>query len=82
MRSPSLPPQERRALIEGGMVHRAPLICDECGRPMLAGERVMCADGYERIYGEFVLSVDGLPEDNWPTAHAACAAGTPPAEDD
>jgi len=78
MRTPGLPPHERHALVAGGMVHRRPLPCDVCGAPMQPGDMVMCGDGYQRIYGEFVLGEppghDDLHEDNWPTAHAACAA--------
>ncbi len=62
------------------MVAKRPLPCEVCGHVMQPGEMVMCDDGYQRRYGEFVLSdVDGTQEDNWPNAHADCAAAAPPA---
>lgn len=61
--------------VRAGTVAPEPLLCDECGRPMRPGERVLCGDGYARIYGEFVLDPrDDLHEDNWPVTHAACGA--------
>ena len=70
-----IPPQERRELVDNGLLDRRPVLCDVCGKPIEAGELATCNDGYDRIYGEFVLGeVDDLHEDNWPSAHAACAA--------
>lgn len=70
-----IPPAERARLAAEGLLDRGPLPCEVCGRPMEPGETVLCDDGYERIYGEFVLGpVDDLHEDNWPVAHARCAA--------
>jgi hypothetical protein len=66
-------PHERMALLRGGLIDRSTLLCDECGRPIAPGALVLCDDGYERVYGEFVLSPrSDLYEDNWPLAHAEC----------
>jgi hypothetical protein len=73
---PRLPPHERLQLVRDGLIDRFPIPCDVCGKPIEPGELAMCNDGYERVYGEFVLGeVDDLHEDNWPSSHAACAAG-------
>jgi hypothetical protein len=73
VRRARLPPQERIQLAAEGLIIRQPLLCDECGAVMEPGEPVMCNDGYERVYGEYVLSeVDELHEDNWPATHAGC----------
>jgi len=69
-----LDPHERAKLVRDGMIDRRPVLCGECGAPIAPGELAWCADGYERIYGEYVLSdLNDLYEDNWPEAHAACA---------
>ncbi|RMH44125.1 MAG: hypothetical protein D6689_03155 [Deltaproteobacteria bacterium] len=63
-----------------GCVADRPLACGICGRILAVGDEVHCNDGYDRVYGEFVLgAVDGLHEDNWPAAHRVCAvaAGAP-----
>jgi hypothetical protein len=61
-------------LLRDGMIARFVVPCEECGRPIDPGELALCADGYERIYGEYVLSdVTELYEDNWPEWHAECA---------
>jgi len=69
-----LSPGERVALLEGGLLSRRPFYCRECGRPIDAMTLTLCADGYQRVYGEFVLSeADEDGHDcNWPKAHAAC----------
>ena len=69
-----LPPGERLSLLESGLLRRQPFYCQECGRPIQPFETVLCADGYQRIYGEFVLSeVDEDGHDcNWPEEHAEC----------
>jgi hypothetical protein len=69
-----LPPSERFALLEAGLLRREPFYCCECGRPIDPGGLALCDDGYQRVYGEFVLSesdVDGH-DCNWPTAHVEC----------
>jgi hypothetical protein len=71
-------PRERMQQQRDGMLSREPLYCEECGGLLRAGTLVLCADGYARIYGEFVLSGDDpLHEENWPTAHARCVDGVP-----
>jgi hypothetical protein len=69
-------PAERLAMLASGMLGREPFFCSECGRPIEPGAMALCADGYQRVYGEFVLSNPGAEEagyeDNWPEAHAAC----------
>jgi hypothetical protein len=68
-----LSPHERFQLVRDGLIDQFPAYCDECGRRIEAGDRVLCNDGYERVYGEYVLSdQDELHEDNWPSAHVAC----------
>jgi len=77
-------PHERARLLRDGMLHRGSLECEECGRLIRPGESVLCADGYARVYGEFVPS-DPLHEENWPVAHARCVEGLaapPPAPPD
>jgi hypothetical protein len=55
------------------MVDERPIRCEVCGAPIEPGQRVLCNDGYDRIFGEFVLvERDDLHEDNWPQAHSAC----------
>jgi hypothetical protein len=79
MRRGRLPPHERHQMVRDGLIDRTPIFCDICGQAMEPGELVMCGDGYERVYGEFVLGEqDDLHEDNWPEAHAKCAAAQPP----
>jgi hypothetical protein len=59
-----------------GCLYPALLPCDVCREPIEPGDPVHCNDGYDRIYGEFVLgAVDDLHENNWPSAHQACAEG-------
>ena len=61
-------------MIRDGLLARGAVVCDECGGLVEAGELVLCSDGYQRIYGEFVLGpIDELHEDNHPLAHARCA---------
>jgi hypothetical protein len=68
-----LDPRERVQLLRDGFLAREPILCDDCGSLLVAGALVLCADGYVRIYGEFLLSEDdGLHEENWPVAHASC----------
>ncbi len=70
----SLDPHERLRLLRDGMLARLPLVCEECGGILRPGTLVLCADGYARVYGEFILSEeDELHEENWPVAHAGCA---------
>ena len=61
-------------MVKDRMLAPAPLTCEECGGVMQAGAQVLCADGYPRTYGEYVLSEedDGLHEENWPVAHVRC----------
>jgi hypothetical protein len=59
-----------------GLIARFPLYCDECGGVLKVGALVLCADGYARVYGEFLLSDDDqLHEENWPAAHVRCVDG-------
>jgi hypothetical protein len=75
-------PHERVRLWRDRMLVRQELYCEECGGVIRAGAAVLCADGYARIYGEFVLSDDDdLHEENWPTAHAGCVDGVFGADD-
>jgi hypothetical protein len=72
----ALPPDEHARLIRDGCLTDRALACAVCGAPIAAGDLVHCNDGYDRVYGEFVLAaVDGMHEDNWPSAHQACAVG-------
>jgi hypothetical protein len=74
-----LDPREHLQLVRDGMLTRTPIVCEECGSLIRAGTPVLCADGYVRVYGEFVLSDDdGLHEENWPIAHAHCVDGVVP----
>jgi len=63
-------------LLVGGLVRREPFYCEECGRPIEPYALALCADGYQRIYGEFVLSDSDSDEEgheyNWPETHAEC----------
>ncbi len=69
-----LDPHERMKLLRDGLIDRRPLLCAECGQPIAPGALALCGDGYERVYGEYVLSeVNDLYEDNWPDSHAECA---------
>ena len=62
-------------MVRDGLLGRAPIPCAVCGRTIDPGQAALCNDGYERVYGEFVLSEqDDQHEDNWPESHAACAA--------
>jgi hypothetical protein len=71
-----MPPHERMQMVRDGLLDRHPVVCETCGRPIEPGELALCNDGYARVYGEFVLGEpDDLHEDNYPQAHAACAAG-------
>jgi hypothetical protein len=73
-----LDPLERARMVRDGLIDRWPAVCEECGRLIQPGASVLCDDGYERIYGEYVLSpASDLYEDNWPVAHAECARGRP-----
>jgi hypothetical protein len=66
-------PGERFQMVRDRMLASFPLVCEECGGLLREESAVLCADGYVRIYGEFVLSVeDELHEENWPIAHAGC----------
>jgi len=70
---------ERQELLRSGLIDRRPIVCAVCGKVIQPGDQVMCNDGYERIYGEFVLGeVDEVHEDNWPEAHAVCAGADKP----
>ncbi len=71
-----LGPDERLRMIQGGLLAREPLVCDDCGAPILPGERALCGDGYVRAYGEFALSREG-EEPNWPHVHERCVAKKP-----
>ncbi len=60
-------------MLRDRLLSRKDLCCDDCGSLMLAGDLVLCEDGYTRTYGEFVLSEDDdLHEGNWPLTHAEC----------
>jgi len=53
-------------------------MCSVCLQAISPGEAVHCNDGYDRIYGEFVLaSPDGLHEDNLPQCHKRCSCPAP-----
>jgi hypothetical protein len=78
MAGPPVDPLERMKLLRDGLIDRSPVVCAECGRPIAPGDRALCNDGYERIYGEYVLSeLHDLYEDNWPLAHSECARDEP-----
>lgn len=63
-------------MVEDGRIFPHPLVCEGCAEAIEPGARVWCADGYDRRYGEFVLSQsDDLHETNWPVTHEACAGG-------
>jgi hypothetical protein len=71
--------RESNQLKRDGMVAPFPLCCCECGGLLRVGTPVFCADGYARIYGEYLLSDDdGLHEENWPIAHVRCVDGVFP----
>ncbi len=71
-----IPPHERVQMLRDRMLSRDELYCEECGGVIRAGTPVLCADGYARVYGEFVLTDDDdLHEENTPTAHARCVDG-------
>jgi hypothetical protein len=70
----ALAPKERARLILDGCLVGAPLLCAGCRLPIEPADPVHCNDGYDRIYGEFVLDeLDDLHEDNWPATHRRCA---------
>jgi hypothetical protein len=61
-------------MIRDGLLAREVLLCVECGGVMEPDDVVLCADGYERVYGEFVLeATDELHESKEPIAHSVCA---------
>jgi hypothetical protein len=74
MKPMRIDPRERVRMVKERMLAPVPLTCEECGGLIKAGTLVLCADGYTRVYGEFVLSdeTDVLHEENWPSAHVAC----------
>lgn len=61
-------------MLQAGLLRREPFYCSECGRPIEAGSNALCADGYQRVYGEYVLSDedDDEHEYNWPETHVDC----------
>ena len=71
-----LPPAERMAMLAAGLLRREPFYCSECGRPIEPGANALCADGYQRVYGEYVLSATDDDEEgheyNWPETHVDC----------
>ncbi len=74
-------PHDRDRLIGDGCVSAEDVECDVCREPIEPGELAMCGDGYERVYGEFVLDArDDLHEDNWPASHAHCSIAAVGAE--
>jgi hypothetical protein len=69
-------PRERLQQQRDGLIAPFQLTCEECGGILRPGTPVLCADGYARIYGEYLLSDDDdLHEENWPTAHVRCIDG-------
>lgn len=70
----SISPEDRARLIHDGCATERALACSICHEPIEPGAAVHCNDGYDRIYGEFVLvEVNEMYEDNWPLAHQRCA---------
>ena len=63
--------EELQRMIRDGLIAPEAIACVDCGKPIVAGERALCDDGYVRPYGEFALSREG-EEANWPRAHERC----------
>ncbi len=71
----SISPEHRARLIHDGCVTERALACSICREPIEPGTAVHCNDGYDRVYGEFVLvELKEMYEDNWPLAHQRCAS--------
>jgi len=70
----SISPEDRERLIGDGCLNEHPLSCSICRETIEPGSTVHCNDGYDRVYGEFVLvELNEMYEDNWPSAHQQCA---------
>lgn len=66
--------EQRDQLRRDGCLALEVVRCEVCHAAIEPGDRTMCSDGYERVYGEFVLDRrTDLYEHNWPATHAACA---------